>query len=86
MAAVKKSIYISEELLKEADAISSNFSAVVEMALMDYIHQCKVQKARQSFGKWAVRTESSVDIVNTLRREDDRNFTDVDNKMERDDE
>lgn len=75
MSAVKKSIYITEDLLKEADAINSNFSAVVEEALIEYIHQYKVQKALNSFGHWAERTESSVDIVNHLRREDDRDFS-----------
>jgi len=72
MGAVKKSVYISEELLKEANAVNSNFSAVVEMALVDYIHKQRVQKALKSFGCWADRAESSVDIVNNLRREDDR--------------
>lgn len=74
MSAVKKSVYISEDLLKQTDAINSNFSAIVEEALIEYIHQHKVQKALKSFGRWANRSESSVEIVNNLRREDDRDY------------
>lgn len=80
MLAIKKSIYISKSLLKETSAINSNFSAVVEEALIEYIHQYKVKKALKSFGSWTNRTESSVEIVNNLRRDDDRDLTVLNNK------
>lgn len=72
MSTVKKTVSISEELVKEATAISPNFSAVVETALVEYIHQYRLKKAIESFGKWQERKDSSVAIVNELRREDSR--------------
>src|SRR5476651_2009958 len=72
MSAVKKTISIDEKIAEEASALNSNFSAVVEAALILYLHQYRVQKALESFGGWEERKESSVDIVNDLRREDDR--------------
>ncbi len=77
MGAVKKSIYISENLLKETGAINSNFSAVVEEALIEYIHHHKVKKALNSFGGWTNRTGNSIEIVNDLRRTDDRPYSDL---------
>lgn len=80
MSAVKKSIYVSKSLLKETQAINSNFSAVVEEALIEFIHQHKVKKALRSFGSWGERNENSVEIVNNLRHKDDRDFTELNNK------
>lgn len=74
MSAIKKTISINENVAKEASAISPNFSAVVEAALIEYIHHHRVNKALQSFGGWGKRQESSGDIVNELRREDDREY------------
>ena len=75
MSAIKKTVSLSEELVKEANTINSNFSAVVEEALVVYLQQNRLKKAIQSFGKWGERKESSVDIVNTLRLEDERQYT-----------
>lgn len=70
MHAIKKTISVSENLVKESKTIDSNFSAVVEAALIDYLHHHKRQKAIESFGKWQEREKNSVDIVNELRKED----------------
>lgn len=72
MSAIKKTVSIDKNIAEEASALNSNFSAVVEAALVEYIHHHRVQKAMHSFGKWEERKESSVDIVNDLRREDSR--------------
>jgi post-segregation antitoxin (ccd killing protein) len=74
MSAIKKTVSIDKNIAEEASALNSNFSAVVEAALVEYIHHHRVQKATHSFGKWEERKESSVDIVNDLRREDSRQF------------
>ena len=75
MTAIKKSISITENLVKEANTINPNFSLVVEAALIEYIHQHKMKKAIQSFGQWEPGNQSSVDIVNDLRRYDNRDFS-----------
>ncbi len=72
MNTVKKTISISAEVLKAASKLNPNFSATVEAALQVYLQKNRLEKAIQSFGKWEKRTESSVDIVNELRREDNR--------------
>ena len=72
MGAIKKTISIEENIAKEAGSISSNFSAVVEAALVEYIHHHRVKKALQSFGKWSSRDKNSADIVDDLRRTDER--------------
>ena len=74
MSAIKKTVSISEELVKEANTIAANFSSVVETALVHYLHDYRVQRAIDSFGKWEKRAESSVDIVNQLREESGRNY------------
>lgn len=72
MRSVKKTISISEEVANEASKINPNFSATVETALVEYLQHHRVLKAMESFGKWEVRKETSVDLVNELRREDDK--------------
>ncbi len=72
MGAIKKTISIDENVAKEAGEISTNFSAIVEEALVEYIQHHRIKKAIQSFGKWGERDGSSTDIVNDLRRKDDR--------------
>lgn len=75
MSAIKKTISIDEVVVKEANEIMpDNFSALVEAALVQYIHKYRVEKAIQSFGQWSRRKENSVDIVNDLRRDDDRHY------------
>lgn len=76
MSAVKKTVSISEELVKEANTIAPNFSAVVEAALVEYLYRYRLQKAIGSFGKWQKRTGSSADLVNQLRQEGGRNYAD----------
>jgi hypothetical protein len=73
MSALKKTVSIDEAVVKEAnDIMPNNFSAIVEAALIEYIHKFRIEKAIQSFGKWDDRKKKSIDIVNDLRREDDR--------------
>lgn len=74
MSAVKKTISIDESVAKEASALNANFSAVVEAALIEYIHQHRIQKAINSFGKWAEREDNSATIVSCLRKQDDREY------------
>jgi post-segregation antitoxin (ccd killing protein) len=52
MGLTKKSITISDDLLKEAQGVSENFSALVAEALRAYLKQRKIQKAVESFGSW----------------------------------
>lgn len=74
MAAVKKTISISEELFVEATTVSKNFSTVVSIALEEYINKLHVKKAMNSFGSWEKRKEDSVEIANQLREEKGRNY------------
>jgi len=74
MSAIKKTISIDAEVAREAGNISSNFSAVVEAALVEYIQHHRAQKAIQSFGKWSERKEDSATIVRNLRTADDREY------------
>jgi hypothetical protein len=74
MSTIKKTISIDEKIVNEATAIAPNFSAVVETALIEYIQHRRTAKAIQSFGKWGERKESSSEIVNDLRRQDDREY------------
>lgn len=85
MTAIKKTISIDEDVAKEASALNSNFSAIVEAALIEYIHQQRIQKAVNSFGKWAEREENSADFIAKLRSQDDREYVrrhDVKNEKE----
>jgi len=72
MSTIKKTVSIKKNVVKEASALDANFSAVVEAALVDYIHHRRVEKAMQSFGKWGDREKESVDLVRDLRKNDDR--------------
>ncbi len=69
MGLTKKSITISDDLLKEAKGVSDNFSALVADALRAYLKQRKIQKAMESFGSWEDRGKKSVDLVNEMRAE-----------------
>ena len=72
MSIIKKTVSLSSDLVEEAQAISTNFSSLVEAALRDYLHHYYVAKAKESFGKWQTRDEDSVTIVNELRTEEGR--------------
>ncbi len=74
MSAVKKTISIDENVAKEASKLNANFSAIVETALIEYLHQQRIQKAINSFGKWAEREDSSANMVSNLRNQDDREY------------
>lgn len=84
MGAIKKTVSIDEKIAKDAGSISSNFSAVVEAALVEYIHHHRVKKALESFGKWVDRDERSADIVSKLRRTDDREYVTRDDSNQKD--
>jgi len=74
MHLVKTSITLPDDLLQEAKAISKNVSGLITEALREHIRQRKVQKAMDSFGGWKDREDASVDIVNDLRKEGDRDY------------
>ena len=74
MGLTKTSITISADLLKEAKAVSENFSALVADALRAYLEQRKIQKAMESFGSWEDREKKSVDLVNEMRSEEERDY------------
>lgn len=72
MHAVKKTISISKNLIEEISQFESNFSAVVEVALTEYLHKVRIKKGLESFGKWKERSTDSVTLVNQLREEKSR--------------
>lgn len=74
MHLTKTSISIPDDLLKEAKAISKNFSGLVAEALTEYLRQRKVQKAMESFGAWEDHKETGTDTVNRLRSEGVRDY------------
>lgn len=74
MSVIKKTVSIDKNLVKEASLISYNFSSVVELALKEYIQHYRAQKAIESFGKWDERSVSSIEVVNKLRKADDRQY------------
>ncbi len=74
MRLVKTSITIPDEIFNQAKNISKNFSAFVVEALNDYLKKEKIRKAMSSFGKWEERDNSSIEIVNKLRKEESREY------------
>ncbi len=74
MHLTKTSITLPDDLLQEAKSVSKNFSGLVTEALREYIRQRKVQKAMESFGSWKGRAESSVDMVNEIRKDEGRDY------------
>jgi hypothetical protein len=74
MSLVKTSITLPDDLLQEAKTMSKNISSLITEALRELIRQRKVQKAMDSFGSWKGREETSVDMVNDLRKEGDRTY------------
>jgi post-segregation antitoxin (ccd killing protein) len=72
MHLTKTSITLPDDLLKEARAISKNFSGLVAEALREYIRQRKVEKAMESFGSWQDREGSSIETVNEMRKDEGR--------------
>ena len=74
MHLTKTSITLPDDLLKEAKAVSKNFSGLVAEALSEYLRQRRVDKAMESFGAWKDRDESGADTVNRLRGEGGRDY------------
>lgn len=74
MHLTKTSITLPDDLLQEAKATSNNVSALIADALREYLRQLKVQKATESFGSWKGREGDSIDTVNTLRKEEGRDY------------
>ncbi|MBK5275737.1 MAG: type II toxin-antitoxin system CcdA family antitoxin [Desulfuromonadales bacterium] len=74
MHLTKTSITLPDDLLQEARSISKNVSALIADALREYLHQRKIQKALESFGAWKEREGDSTDTVNSLRKEEDRDY------------
>lgn len=74
MHLTKTSITLPDDLLQEAKAASKNVSALIADALREYLRQRKVQKAMESFGSWKGREGDSIDTVNTLRKEEGRDY------------
>jgi len=74
MHLTKTSITLPDDLLQEAKAVSKNVSSLIAEALREYLHQRKVQKAMESFGSWKGRDGDSVDVVNSLRKEEERDY------------
>ena len=74
MHLVKTSITLPDDLLQEVKSMSKNVSSFITEALREHIRQLKVQKAMKSFGSWEGREDTSVDIVNDLRKEGDRDY------------
>ena len=72
MSAIKKTVSIDEEVVREASKLNSNFSELVETALIEYMQHHRMEKAIQSFGKWSKSKERATDFVKKLRRTDDR--------------
>ncbi|MDP2276908.1 MAG: type II toxin-antitoxin system CcdA family antitoxin [Nitrospirota bacterium] len=76
MALTKTSITIPEDILSEAKKVSDNFSSLVAEALKEYLRKKNVEKAVSSFGKWKGREQSSVEMVNEMRKEERRRYAD----------
>ena len=76
MSLIKTSITIPQEVYKGVKKVSRNFSAAATEALIDYLKKERVQKATASFGSWEKRPKKSVEIVNQMRSEEDRNYAD----------
>ena len=72
MRLTKTSITLPDDLLQEAKAISKNVSSLIADALREYLHQRKAQKAMESFGNWDGRDGESIDTVNSMRKEGER--------------
>ena len=74
MGLTKKSITISQDLYEATKNISDNFSSVVAAAIEEYLKKNCIEKANLSFGSWEKRKKESIDIVNELRQEKNRNY------------
>lgn len=71
---MKTSVTIPDDVYKEAKKQTDNFSLLVSEALKEFLRMKKVEKAKSSFGKWAKRGKTSVNIVKELREEKSRKY------------
>ncbi len=70
MATIKKTVSLPEELYKEAENISHNFSEVVKEALSEYIKRKKIEKALSTAGALKNLKQTGIEYVDKMRRED----------------
>lgn len=73
---MKASVTIPDNLYKQAKSLTGNFSLLVTKALQEYIRMQRVEKARESFGKWEHREGKSNNIVNEIRADKGRVYAD----------
>ncbi|MEW6750623.1 MAG: type II toxin-antitoxin system CcdA family antitoxin [Candidatus Latescibacterota bacterium] len=74
MHSTKTSVTIPDDVLQEARQVTTNLSALVTEALREHLRQRKVQRAMASFGGWEERPETSVDLVNSQRSDEGRDY------------
>ncbi len=70
MAAIKKTISLPEELYKEAENLSNNFSEIVKEALSEYIKKKKIEKTLSTAGAFKDMKETGIEYVDKIRNED----------------
>ena len=70
----KTYISISDEIFEETKSISDNFNSIVSEALIEYIKKKRIENAKNSFGKWKNRTESTEEIMKKIRTDKGRNY------------
>jgi predicted CopG family antitoxin len=75
----KTCISVSDEIFEEARSISDNFSHTVSEALVQYLQKKRIEKAKNSFGKWKNRTESTKNIIKEIRTDKGRNYIEGNN-------
>ena len=75
----KTCISISDEIFEEAKSMSDNFSSIVSEALIEYIKKKRIENAKNSFGKWGNRTESTKELMKKIRTDKGRNYIGSDN-------
>jgi len=66
----KKTISLPEELYREAEGISHNFSEIVKEALSEYIKRKKIEKTISTAGAFKDLKETGVEYVDKMRQED----------------
>lgn len=71
---IRTSVIIPDDIYREAKKVSDNFSSLVSEALREHLRVRKVERALESFGKWADRGQDSVAIVNELREDKGRGY------------
>ncbi|WP_293447859.1 type II toxin-antitoxin system CcdA family antitoxin [Persephonella sp.] len=70
MATIKKTISLPEELYKEAENLSQNFSEIVKESLSEYIKKKKIEKALSTAGDFKDIKETGIEYVDRIRNED----------------